>query len=308
MVLGSQQRAQRRRSRRVLCIGDTLVDEVHDSNTVSRFAGGSGLLFAIGMQRLNVPAALITSLGTDYDGRWLHEVLRSHDVRVFADAPLPLSGVAVSKRDEKGVPQYEFNEAMSNRYFDFTADARAAVRDARIVVVNNFPLDDRQQAETLIDTLSRASGLRVIDPNPRPALLQDILRFSANFERIAADADLVSLSRRDTDLLYGIDADALASRLLDQGTRAVLITEGERGVTLRLRSGAKLHHPIVGLPGPVIDTMGASTAVLATIVATLYEKGSQLGEDEWMEALSRSQLIAAATCRTIGGILELPRY
>ncbi len=72
------------------------------------------------------------------------------------------------------------------------------------------------------------------------------------------------------------------------------------------RAGATLHHPIVGLPGRIVDTMGASTAVLASIVETIYRDGIDLTDDQWMQALAKSQFIAAATCRTIGGILEIP--
>lgn len=306
MGIGPGHLAQRRRSRRVLCIGDTLVDEVRTPTTTARFAGGTGLLLSTGLHLLNVPSALVTVLGTDGDGRWLREVLNSHDVRLYPGYPLPESGVAISERAADGFPEYTFNEAMQHREYRFTPEVRSAIRDARIVVVNTFPLDDRVQSESLIEAVSHATGLRVIDPNPRPSLLKDILTFSANFERLAAEADLVALSRHDTDLLYGIEAATLAARLVDQGTKTVLITEGERGVTLMTRGGAVLHHPIVGLPGKIVDTMGASTAVLASIVETMYRDGIELSDDQWMQALAKSQLIAAATCRTIGGILEVP--
>lgn len=307
MVRGPGHIAQRRRSRRVLCIGDTLVDEVRTDSTTARYAGGAGLLLTSGLHILGVPSALVSVLGTDSDGLWLNEVLRFHDVKLYPGYPLPVSGVAISERNAAGVPEYRFNEAMNERDYRFTPDVRAAIRDSRIVVVNTFPLDDRDQSETLIDAVSHATGIRVIDPNPRPALLRDILTFTANFERLTADADLVALSRRDTDLLYGIDASSLAKRLLDQGTKAVLITEGEHGVTVMTRAGSVIHHPIIGLPGKIVDTMGASTAVLASIVETLYHDGIDLSDDQWMQALAKSQLIAAATCRTIGGILELPK-
>lgn len=306
MVIRPGHIAQRRRSRRVLCIGDTLVDEVRTPTTTARFAGGAGLLLASGLHILNVPSSLVTVLGTDNDGAWLTEVLRYHDVRLYPGYPLPHSGIAVSERNADGFPEYTFNEAVHNREYRFSAEVRTAIRDARIVVLNTFPLDDRRQSDTLIEAMSHATGLRVVDPNPRPELLKDILAYSANFERLSADADLVALSRHDTDLLYGIEATSLAKRLVDQGTKAVLITEGERGVRVMTRTGLNVHHPIVGLPGKIVDTMGASTAVLASIIETMYHDGIDLSEDQWMQALAKSQLIAAATCRTIGGILELP--
>ncbi len=224
MVIGSGHFAQRRRSRRVLCIGDTLVDEVRTPTTTSRYAGGAGLLLTTGLRILNVPSSLVTVLGTDSDGIWLTEVLRAHDVKLYPGYPFAVSGEAVSERNAEGFPEYTFNDAVKHREYQFSPEVRAAIRDARIVVVNTFPLDDREQSETLLDAMSNATGLRVIDPNPRPALLRDILTFSANFERLTADADLVALSRHDTDLLYGIEASSLAKRLLDQGTKVVLIT------------------------------------------------------------------------------------
>lgn len=306
MVVGPGHLAQRRRSRRVLCLGDTLVDEVHTPSTTARFAGGAGLLLTCGLRILGVPSSLVTVLGTDSDGLWLSEVLRAHDVHVYPGYPFSESGIAISERTTESYPEYTFNDAVRNREYEFTPEVRAGIRDARITVVNTFPLDDHHQSEMLMEAMSNATGLRIVDPNPRPTLLRDILAFTANLERLTADADLVALSQNDTDLLYGIEASSLARRLLDQGTKAVLITEGTRGVTLMTRGGSVLHHPIVGLPGPIVDTMGASTAVLASIIETLYKDGIDLTDDQWMQALAKSQLIAAATCRTIGGILELP--
>ncbi len=291
---------------KILCIGDALIDEIHDGDTSRRFAGGSGLLMAIDLHLLGVPTSLVTALGEDADGRWLRGVLDSYGIPVHPGVPMPETGVATSTRNSTGVPEYAFNAAMRKRVYDITPEVRQDIREARAVVVNSFPFDDRNQAEALVEATSHSIGMRIVDANPRPALLTDILAFSANFERFAATADLVSLSERDTDLLYGIEAVSLGKRLIDLGTRAVLITQGVHGVTLLTSSGLTIHHPIVGLPGAVVDTMGASTAVLASVISTLYHEGRNLGEQQWREALATSQLIAAATCRTVGGILEIP--
>jgi fructokinase len=65
--------------------------------------------------------------------------------------------------------------------------------------------------------------------------------------------------------------------------------------------------PIAERPDPIVDTMGAGDATLATAIAfILRHHGLPRSQTGWRACLDEAMRVAAATCRRAGGGLVSP--
>lgn len=290
---------------RVVVIGDALIDEIREDGVSREFVGGAGLNVAIGLSRLGTDTTLLAMVGSDADGERIRAALEQHDVRLIASPGRSGTARAVSSR-VSGEPVYTFNEAAKHRRIRFAAEERAAIQSAAAVVVSCFPFDDQEQLDGLDDSAAASGAPLVIDPNPRRGMLKNRAAFVRNFERLAARSRLVKISEDDAELLYGESVERSGTRMLATGAAAVLTTLGSRGASLATRDGITVAAPIARLPEPIVDTMGAGDATLASIVNSLMAVGTPGDATGWRAILTRSMAAAAATCRHEGGQLHLP--
>lgn len=279
----------------VVVIGDALIDEMRDPAGSVDAPGGSALNVAVGLAILGVPSALVAMVGSDSDGFTLSRHLDEHGVELFASPAPRGTGRAISDRTD-GEPRYSFSQAQVERRIDFHS-ASAAIALSELVAVSGFPFDDADQVETL---RAAVSGRRVfIDPNPRPGLLHDRRRFARALEDLAAESTLIKVGEDDARLIWELPVRTVALHLLDAGATAVLATTGPDGATL-FTTDAEIHRPIVSLPTPVVDTMGAGDATFAAVIAQAMQGVPS------EEALDFAMAIAAETIRWPGGLLRTP--
>ncbi len=290
----------------IVVIGDAIIDVLEDAEgRAARHPGGAGLNTAVGLAILGNDVTQIGSVGHDADGEWLEDYLGQHGVRLLRSDENAATGRATSHR-VAGEPTYEMDDALLARDLSIPGEALGLIRSARAVVVTAFPFDDERQADSVCHALATASGLRAVDPNPRPALLRDAVAFRVGLERALAHADLAKLSEEDIGLLYaGSEADAVAG-IHAAGTPTVLLTRGSRGATLVRADGRRIDVAIASLPGPVVDTLGAGDATLASVVSDAVRVGLDATDEKLCEALDRAMRVAGATARQFGGRLQLP--
>ena len=289
----------------VVVIGDALIDELRDDAGVREFVGGAALNVAVGLTRLGVPTTLVAMLGDDEPASRVRRYLADYGVDLIATPSLHGTARAVSTRAGGGEPTYVFNEASQRRRIRFGDAERAAMRRADLVVISCFAFDDAEQTAELADAIAGAEASVAIDPNPREGMLRNKAEFVRGFERLVPGAALVKVGADDATLLYGDRLDAVRSRLIDLGARAVLATEGAAGATIESDS-VVVTRPVSSLPGRIVDTMGAGDAAFAaTIAALLTDEPS--GIDYWGAVLQSAMDVAAATCRFEGALLRTPR-
>lgn len=283
-------------------IGDALIDEIRDDAGIRELVGGAALNVAVGLRRLGVETSLIAMVGDDEAGAHIREYLGDHDVRLI-ETPAPYgSSRAIVTRSVDGEPSYVFNRAAQQRTIRYDEAAQEAIAQASLVAISCFPFDVPAEVDALRTALR---GARVaIDPNPRSGMLSDRDAFVTGFESLVPDAEIIKVGADDAALLYDGDLDALRGRLRELGARAVLATAGSDGAVLESDAGT-LHAPIAVLPGAVVDTVGAGDATLAAVAAGLVERAPDRAAG-WQELLDRAIAVAAATCRSEGGLLRTP--
>jgi len=291
----------------IVSIGDGIIDAVELlPGLVQRFPGGAALNLAVGVARLGLVSRLVTRFGLDQDGFLLERYLPQEGVRILNPPNVDFTGVVLSTR-KNGEPTYHFRPEMFRRRIFFTADVLGAIKAADAVAVNSFPFDNSAQVDALVAAFRAASGLVVVDPNPRPNLIPDMAAYRAGAERAMAAARLVKISDEDMALFYGETPKEVAARLFALGVEHVLMTHGSGGARVMSRDGMHVVVPISTGEGPVVDTMGAGDATLATVVARIVRGGMPANDDGWRECLTEAMRVAAATCASPGGALALPR-
>jgi sugar/nucleoside kinase (ribokinase family) len=289
----------------VVVIGDALIDEIHGDDGSADFVGGAALNVAVGLSLLGVKTTLIAMVGNDTDGATIRDYLNHHGVALIATVGPNGSSRGVSERIE-GEPTYVFNAAAQARRVEFGAAERDALAQAAIVVVSCFPFDDRTQSDELMAAIPDAKAKLIVDPNPRSSMMHDTARFLETFEAIAPNSLLLKVGDDDAKLLGDWSVGEFSRRLLAGGAPAVLSTAGAGGASVRTSSGVHASVPIASRPEPIVDTMGAGDATLASVVASILVLGFPATDLEWTQILERAMRIAAATCRADGALLRLP--
>jgi sugar/nucleoside kinase (ribokinase family) len=289
----------------VVVIGDALIDEIHTDGSSEDFVGGAALNVAVGLSTLGVNTRLIAMVGDDADGATIRAYLARHNVDLIPTVGPNGSSRGVSDRVD-GEPFYVFNAAAQARRVAFGPAESAALESAALVVVSCFPFDDVEQSDELAAAISNAKARLVIDPNPRDSMLHSADRFRETFDRLAPNTLLVKVGDDDSALLYGTSVGELSTHLLAEGTPAVLATAGSLGASVEIANGVTAQVPIAALDGPIVDTMGAGDATLASVVQSILAEGFPVTSEDWQRILRRAMLIAAATCRSRGALLQLP--
>ncbi|MCW2762901.1 MAG: hypothetical protein JWR85_3102 [Marmoricola sp.] len=285
-------------------VGDVLVDVlVSTDGAAVRHPGGAGLNLALAVRKLGPRASLVAPVARDDDGAWLVDAARRGAVDVIALEHTGPTGVATSRRVD-GEPAYEFSSSVLDRRYHFDATITDEVaRAGSVLAVNSFPMQAIDQAEALADLVTRTGQLFVVDPNARPALLDDVSGYRTGFRRLVQVADVVKVSEQDVTELGVRDPEAMVDELFLAGVRVVLLTRGARGASLRLASGDRVDIPVPSRPVPVIDTMGAGDATLAVLVAGIALSGVELSTERWSQLTVAAMELAADVCRVAGGSL-----
>ncbi|MDD7963266.1 carbohydrate kinase family protein [Microbacterium thalli] len=276
-------------SAEVLVLGEALVDVVESAGSVSEHVGGSPANVAVGVARLGVPVRLATRLGRDARGERIADHLWSAGVTIADTAWTDAATDSAHARIQPdGSAQYTF--AVAGVVAPDAGDETALVHTGSIALF----LDPG--GETCLAALEAARGRAIVtvDPNIRPALVGAHDTALARFARAAAASDLVKLSDEDAAWLWpGAAASEVLETIAAWGPRAVVMTRGADGAIGRAADGALVTVP--GATVAVADTIGAGDSFMASLIATLVERGVPGDAEALRGALELAVRAAAIT-------------
>ncbi|NMO92462.1 carbohydrate kinase [Actinomycetospora sp. TBRC 11914] len=292
--------------RRVVVGGEALVDLVPvDQGPLAPLAprlGGGPYNVAIGLGRLGTPARMLTRLSRDAFGDALLDRLRDSAVDVAlvqrGDEP---STLAVVTLDGSGAARYSFHVAgAADR---LVADPGELPADTAALAVGTLSLLLEPGASVYTGLARRAADAGVfvsLDPNIRPALVDDPDVVRARLDAIAARAGLVKLSDEDAAWWGRSPADLIAA-----GAGAVVVTRGAEGLVAHTRRGAVA--VAADTSRPVVDTIGAGDSVHSALLAHLHahdllaaDRLAALDDDGWRAALGFAARVASWTVSRAG--------
>lgn len=300
---GTPDLATDRSERRVLVIGEALVDAVHRADgSVQEHPGGSPANVALGLGRLGRGVDLLTWYGDDDRGRRLRDHLEASAVAILPGSETaPRTSVATATVDAAGSATYEFDLSwhVPDRWTSPPAPP-LAVHTGSIAAV----LEPGASDVAAVLAAHRPSATITYDPNVRPSLMPAAHRTRGVVEELVALADVVKVS--DEDLAW-LDPDHhpldVCRRWVRTGPAVVVLTRGGDGATALTVSG---HEVDVAAPEvTVADTVGAGDSFMSALIDGLWS-ADLLGAERrtalrdapdttWQSVLTRCADVAAVT-------------
>jgi fructokinase len=291
----------------IVVAGEALVDIVAGSDgALVGHPGGGPFNVARTVGRLEQPVAYLGRISSDAFGARLRRELEADRVStetvVATDAPTTL---ALVELDASGGADYRFYAAGTSAP-GLTLEAATAVLPERLdtLYLGTLGLVFEPIATTLEQLTARVGDdtLVALDPNCRPAAIDDPAAYRERLGRILRRADLLKVS--DDDLAWLVPgrrpADAARELLGPAGARA-LVTLGAAGA---LVIGAGEVVAVEAPPVEVVDTIGAGDAFMGAFLADWRSRGLGRDElarhDELVEATRFACRVAAITCSRPG--------
>jgi fructokinase len=300
----------------VVVAGDALIDLTPTRTVRGHIAyqphpGGSCLNVAVGLGRLGVPTAFLARLSNDAFGQMLRAQLADSGVQptYFIDTDDLTTLAAVHLRG--GQPTYSFHaENAADR--GLLPEHLRPLPDGAALHMGSIALALEPVASTLEGLLRSEAGRRIVslDPNVRPGLIADRVRYLDRFEGWMRLVDILKVSTEDLAWLYPrIPEDEVRAAWHAAGVPLVLVTHGEHGAVASTPLGSvSVEAPRVA----VVDTVGAGDAFTSGVLTHLHERGllvqdalRTLDASGLTELLQAACLVAADTCTRAGA--EPPR-
>ena len=294
----------------VVC-GEALIDlfmseEVASGPILKAAVGGSPLNLAVGLARLETPAAFFGGVSVDYFGGLLTDAMHKEgiDLSLVKRSARPTPLVLVSP-DARGHPSYTFyaheSAAQDVNLADVSAPLPASVS---AIALGSYALSVEPVGTAFLALAEREAQRTVIalDCNLRPALVGSLHSWRLRIERFARCASIIKLSDEDFAGGWGgaAQSDELAAYWLDLGVRLVIMTQGAHGARAWHRSGRVTAS---ALPVAVVDTVGAGDSFQAALLARLAQNGllnslalSTLDGACIADAIRYANLAASMTC------------
>jgi fructokinase len=265
----------------ILVCGEALIDlfvgEREGTEMPARaVAGGSPFNVAIGLARLGVASAFLGGISRDRFGTLLADILASEGVDgryiVRTDR---LSTISVVATASDGQPSYAFHgEGAADRSLQLSELPAVLPPDIQALTFGSYTMVVEPVGSAFAALAERERGRRVIsvDPNLRPTVVGDMVRWAAAAERFYRTATLIKASDEDVRIAWGgrVTIAEAAAYWLGHGAKLVVVTEGAQGATAFSSDGS------VSVPGHSVvvrDTVGAGDTFHAALLARLSTTG-----------------------------------
>jgi fructokinase len=284
--------------------GEVLIDLIPQPDG-QRLAvvGGGPANTAKALARLGFDSYFIDGMSTNEYGQKAKAELEADGVKLdyvkFSDKPMCLATVTL---DASGSASYEFL-IDGTATFDFQREwlPTPAVANPAVFHVGTLVPLIEPGASALFEWAQEINQFApiVFDPNVRPSVVGDRVRYEAIVRKWAAISNIVKVSEDDIAWLYpGRLQEEVAADWLSMGVDLVVITLGSEGL-LGITRQESIRVP--GVKVDVVDTVGAGDTVGAILVEGVVKYGvTGLVGDTLRAVLTRAASAAAITCSRAG--------
>ena len=295
--------------RLIVVAGEALFDLVtRDAEELRAHAGGGPFNTARTIARLGQPVAYLGRLSADRFGARLRALLEEDGVRLDAVVPTDdPTTLALAELDAGGGATYRFYvRGTSAPGLTPTAALHALPPAVAMLHVGTLGLALEPVAAALEAVVERLAGsaLVALDPNCRPAVLDDEAGYRARLARILARTDLLKVSEEDLAwLVPGEDPVPAARELLAEGAAAAVVTRGAAGAVVVTR---EREEAVPARPVRVVDTIGAGDAFGGALLAWWRSRGLAAADlrdvERLVAATGFAVEVAARTCERAGAL------
>ena len=271
--------------------GEALIDLVPIGDSRVPIVGGGPANTAKALAKLGIDTLFIGGISSDEHGESIAKELDSVDLSKALRSDLP-TALAIVTLNESGSASYEF-KLEGTATFNFSREWLPQ-GEPDVLHVGTLATLIEPGASELFEWASRLNVPIVFDPNIRPSVLGDRVKYRSAVERWFGISDVIKMS--DDDLKWlGYSA---VEGLFDFGAKLVVVTRGSEGIIGYTPTGE------VSVPGvtvEVVDTVGAGDTVGAVIVEGIVRFGlGEMVNEKLFLALSRAAKAASITCSRAG--------
>lgn len=265
----------------IVSLGECLIDLIDDGTnsaglpTFRAQPGGSPFNTAIAVAKLGVPSGFICPISVDPFGTQLRRRLKESKVAICLAEPVDApTALAVVSTDASGHPSYTFHRTgTADRALVPTTLLDALPDEIDILHFGSLTLANETDWAAWRNVVVHAKQAQVtisLDPNLRPALIDDMSRYRERLRDALQLADIVKVSDEDLALLSpGDQAVDLAQRWRDEFELDLLVlTEGSAGAQAWSASGAHAQCTTV-ISLPIVDTVGAGDTFQGALLTWL---------------------------------------
>ncbi|MGW7369989.1 carbohydrate kinase family protein [Streptomyces sp. NPDC054841] len=268
--------------------------------------GGGPYNTAVALGRLGANVTFCSRVSTDDFGEALLDGLRAAGVgtSLVQRGPEPTT-LAVAAIGADGSAGYGFYASGSaDRLFELPPELPREVRALAFGTCSMVLEPGASAYEALLRREAGRGRFTLLDPNIRPGLIPDPDAYRARFAGWLPSVSLLKLSEDDAKWL-GDSPQRWLGEGPTAGPAAVVLTRGERGLTVRTRDGLEVSVPAEAVT--VADTIGAGDTVNAALLHVLARLDAlspeallALTEPGWREVLTFAARAAALTCSRTG--------
>lgn len=287
----------------VITIGESMVLFTADSVGPLRFAGsfqkslgGAESNVAIALSRLGHKAGWVSRVGDDEFGLYIRNYIRGEGVdtsKVIFDKQYPTAVFFKERLAEREPNIYFYRKGSAASQLSPTDLDESYLAQARILHITGIMAaisgSCRETLNQAIKIAKKHGQTVVFDPNIRLKLWTKEEARETLLE-LASKADIVMPGIEEGEILTGeTKPEKIASRLLENGAKVVVIKLGERGA---FYATSETSEYVEGTPVQnVIDTVGAGDGFAAGFLSGLirgwsYQEATKLGNRVGAYALS----------------------
>jgi len=292
-------------SNHVWVCGEVLIDLIPDGTERKAVVGGGPANTAKALAKLGIVTQFIDGISTDKYGQMALKQLHKDGVLLdfveFSEKPTCLAIVSLNK---EGGASYEF-VIDGTATFDFSVSwlPDPVSNKPSLLHIGTLVTAIEPAASVLFEWASNVANVVpvVFDPNIRPAVMDNRIKYVKQVERWVGISSAVKVSDDDIYWLYpGEVIDVVTKRWLAMGPELIVVTFGDKGLT-GYRKNEKIS--VDAKKVVVADTVGAGDTVGAILVEAIIEDGlDKLVKDRLASMLDRAAKAAAITVSRTGAL------
>jgi fructokinase len=249
-----------------ICYGEILWDVLPDGPQ----PGGALLNVSYHLNKLGVPASLVSKIGNDVNGQKLETLLDGWGIPkhlLQTDTEHPTSQVIASMNNGNEV-SYEIVFPVA---WDFINDSEHIIKQLKpstYLVYGSLASRNSVSRNTLFELLE-SDAIKVFDINLRPPFIsRDLL------DELLHKADIVKFNQAELEMVQGLfrgsfwkESEQIKFIRDHFNIPEIVVTKGEFGASYY--KGDKAYH-VAGREVKVIDTIGSGDSFLAAFIASHY--------------------------------------
>ncbi len=252
-------------------LGDAALDciTIGSAERAEERQGGAAANVAAGLARHGRAVRLVSAVGADAAGAAVQAALARLGIGVEARADLPTRRLEIGVSADGSRVRLltpETADMAAVAAFQGGGPAPAMIYTSGTVLLHTAAYE----AAARLFEQAPPAALRAFDSNIRVGSASDAPQRIARFRRMAAQADVLKLGRREwTEFLGAADPQRLLAAF---GLKLLVLTDAGQGATLYAPGGAA---QLGAAPAACLDPTGAGDAFLARLLASVLEAGGR---------------------------------